>query len=454
MFDASAILLEKYGVRFDAEEGRWVTTEKDHKIHINSKGVPDKGNPYVIAVMKGEDPKTVKSKSAQADRSTQIKTIRRANNRLGKILREHEEAQEKQRQREMRLDELEMWIDTSENLRNQYQATLDRLKGQEDSTEYKEALEKREKYEDILRESKEERDALLKEQESYDDHAYIDKYEKAAKERDEAVLAAFPSAKDCTTTEEVEDYLKARGYFSNPMYPAVRNDRRIDLLQMSDENSRALAEHLDALADDYPWVVGEMGGVSCLREGGFGTWAFTDGYSAVTFNSDYWGKYGDSIEKSFQKTCESDFHPPGLTSQSVIDHEFTHVMEQIINGHPTFEHDERYADYETASDYVMAKVAERMGVGTSQKERQEIRRAVSRYSADNQGIKQGEDGSVWTDDSYGANTEFLAEAIAEARCSAQPRKISLMVLEEFNKLIDDLGFERKRNDGRQDAADL
>lgn len=36
------------------EEGRWVTTENDHRIHLNEEGVPDKGNPYVLAVMRGE----------------------------------------------------------------------------------------------------------------------------------------------------------------------------------------------------------------------------------------------------------------------------------------------------------------------------------------------------------------------------------------------------------------
>lgn len=42
------------------EEGRWVTTENDHKVHINEEGVPDKGNPHVLAAMRGEgtNPKT------------------------------------------------------------------------------------------------------------------------------------------------------------------------------------------------------------------------------------------------------------------------------------------------------------------------------------------------------------------------------------------------------------
>ena len=44
--------------RFDAEKGKWVTThEKKRKIHINENGVPDKGNPFVIAKMTGAKPK-------------------------------------------------------------------------------------------------------------------------------------------------------------------------------------------------------------------------------------------------------------------------------------------------------------------------------------------------------------------------------------------------------------
>ena len=33
------------------DDGRWVTTENDHHIHINEEGVPDKGNPHVLKAM-------------------------------------------------------------------------------------------------------------------------------------------------------------------------------------------------------------------------------------------------------------------------------------------------------------------------------------------------------------------------------------------------------------------
>lgn len=39
---------ERRQKRLDAkdDDGRWVTTENDHKIHLNEEGVPDKGNPF------------------------------------------------------------------------------------------------------------------------------------------------------------------------------------------------------------------------------------------------------------------------------------------------------------------------------------------------------------------------------------------------------------------------
>ena len=39
--------------RFD-EEGHWITTENGHHIHFNDEGVPDMGNPHVLAMMNGK----------------------------------------------------------------------------------------------------------------------------------------------------------------------------------------------------------------------------------------------------------------------------------------------------------------------------------------------------------------------------------------------------------------
>jgi len=42
--------LRHYGVRMD-DDGRWITTENGHRVHLNEEGEPDKGNPHVVDKM-------------------------------------------------------------------------------------------------------------------------------------------------------------------------------------------------------------------------------------------------------------------------------------------------------------------------------------------------------------------------------------------------------------------
>ena len=43
--------LDARGYRAE-EEGRWITTENNHKARLNKKGEPDKGNKHVVDLMK------------------------------------------------------------------------------------------------------------------------------------------------------------------------------------------------------------------------------------------------------------------------------------------------------------------------------------------------------------------------------------------------------------------
>lgn len=53
----AARILARLDAKNDTDEGRWVTTENDNRIHLNKNGVPDKGNPFVLAAMTGKKPK-------------------------------------------------------------------------------------------------------------------------------------------------------------------------------------------------------------------------------------------------------------------------------------------------------------------------------------------------------------------------------------------------------------
>lgn len=59
---------------FDDDDGKWVTTENGHAIHITDDGEIDKGNPHVIAAVKGipaskSDLETAVSKCAKTEKS-------------------------------------------------------------------------------------------------------------------------------------------------------------------------------------------------------------------------------------------------------------------------------------------------------------------------------------------------------------------------------------------------
>lgn len=51
------------------EKGKWITTKKGHRIHLKENGEPDKGNPNVIAEMKGEELPVRKSVTKPEEKS-------------------------------------------------------------------------------------------------------------------------------------------------------------------------------------------------------------------------------------------------------------------------------------------------------------------------------------------------------------------------------------------------
>ena len=55
LVEVKKALVEVIKAKLSDGKGRWVTTKNDRKIFINSDGVPTKGNPHIIARMKGED---------------------------------------------------------------------------------------------------------------------------------------------------------------------------------------------------------------------------------------------------------------------------------------------------------------------------------------------------------------------------------------------------------------
>jgi hypothetical protein len=54
LFPIRERLRTRAALRLDADdEGKWITTENGHKVHLNEEGEPDKGNPHVVELMAG-----------------------------------------------------------------------------------------------------------------------------------------------------------------------------------------------------------------------------------------------------------------------------------------------------------------------------------------------------------------------------------------------------------------
>ena len=512
---AEEYLERLYGIRFDDEEGRWVTTEKDHKIHINSEGVPDKGNPFVLAVMQGRDPKTVKTERSSAGRKDpvgkrspeQIKTLR--TNATGaytkyreacvdatKALEQYKHAQldieyaktmehgaegrtqtlqAKVKRGEKKLQDLLGGEDKTVDLDQFYQKTsriadslaetdqrLNELTKMEergliskDEPELKNLLKRREKlqadlahhgeifaaYTDLevdkddlaktqskLSEWREQvRLAEAKEAELRPEKEKAERDRQAAKEaRDRAVLELIPSPDYCESTEDVRDYLAAKGYIkaddtsSSP--DGIDDNISFEEGQISIQNAVDVAKRMDSFFDDYPKLKGMVTSVQTVHEGK-GVYASIS-KSTETFGLSLSGSYyaSDKLAKSYSENVEDGYHPQGTDHTSIIDHEMTHFMEGAL--------ERVYQGDGKPADEVMRRVMTRIEGSYNSRKEQTYRKMVSRYAAENEGTYNGPKSKE-----YGRNAEWLAEAMAEARCSKEPRELSKVVREEFEGLL-------------------
>jgi len=263
------------------------------------------------------------------------------------------------------------------------------------------------------------------------------KYEKAATKRNEETLKKFKSVDDCKTSEDVTNYLRAKGYFSDGK-SAYEVDTSVDLSAMSDENAKTMAKNIERMLDDYPKIKGKIAGVEShdfskesnpsLRN----CYGFASGNN-IYINEKHFGDAGSAkAREDFENGVETGFHPKGTTMDYIYDHESTHVIEHLVNEH---------LGGKKASDIVMQRVQERMDGKYNPENDDYYRYQVSGYALENRGIERDKDGKIIkVDKVYGGNTEWLAEAMGEARTSKNPRPVAVAVREEFEKIMKEVGL--------------
>ena len=267
-------------------------------------------------------------------------------------------------------------------------------------------------------------------------------YEKTIAQYDRGVLNKFKSVEDCEFASDVTDYLRAKGYFVGER-GKFDADIDVNLDDMTTDYAKKIGGQIEKVFTDYPQFTGLIKGVDCHDMTNEPFMDNVYGYSQpsnggkVSLNYAYF-KPGGYIEKSYDKCVNDNFHPPGTTYESIVDHEFTHSMENIINDRLN---KGRPVGGQRAADIVMRRVQERLDGSYNKGNEDFYRLQVSEYALKNQGLERDADGKlIRVNTAYGGNTEWLAEAMAEARTSKSPRDIAVAVREEFEKLMREVGL--------------
>ena len=481
------------------DEGRWITTENGHKVHLNEEGEPDNGNKHVIEKMEGkESAKTIKHNIKSADDAKKhrenIRTLKDAVKKAeGDSERISEEFSKKEEETKKKIAELEEQINyfkeyTEEMSYEEAKKGADRVKAEiekvkkeiedhiekyghytdemppevweerhkftvkevdlEDEFDFvydkvvsayetidwsKEEIEKNKKELESFRAKKDEADKILQDAKGSHDNA-VAEYNAYFEERNKKTLERIKYISDIRTDDDATDYLRAKGYFRGE---PIDIDEHVDLSGMYGICAYHVVDNLDRFIKDYPFLKGELDGISCLsdKEGFYykdgETYAYAERRSRTVVFSE--GYFSDpfKIAESYDLSARSGFSSCTDYS-SIVDHEYTHIIEHMLN--------EKLGGRK-ASDIVAERVAMRRFELSTPEDAWDypeyfdfLRESVSGYSVDNKGTETDENGNL-VYKSYGMNTEFLAEAVSGARCTENPNNTVKWAKEEFDKLV-------------------
>ncbi len=278
-------------------------------------------------------------------------------------------------------------------------------------------------------------------------------YEEAAEQRNKEVLDTFKSVSDCKTSQDVTDYLRAKGYFRKDGESAYAADMRTDLTKMKPVYAKACAGQIESIMEDYPWFKGYMEGVDChdfLNDDGkvpgvkkedlANAYGYADGRH-FSFAEGFFGE-ADAVQEEFrhdpEKTYREDmdhgYHPKGTDYRAAVDHEMTHIMEKAIEENAKKKGMELYGG--SIANTVMKRVQEKLYGEYDPEKEAKVRFEVSKYAFSNKWVQ----GKTAVDPQM-RNSEWLAEAMSDARCSTSPGKVSLAVKETLEELMKEVGLQ-------------
>ena len=236
-------------------------------------------------------------------------------------------------------------------------------------------------------------------------------YNEYAAARNAETLKKFPTAEHCHMTDEVTDYLRAKGYFKGD---AIEVDSNVDLTGVQAVHAVNLADRIEVICEEIPAVMGQLGGIRGYDPGDEPAHKNAYAYAnyndkKVSLNLKWWGS--DDIERSYEKSKDIGFHPRLTSYWHMLDHEYTHVIEAMLN--------EKLGGRKNAANIIMRRAMKRWTGDKYNKELEgSFREMVSGYAARNMGTETTASGRLKYPE-YGRNAEFLAEAVAAGRARSE-----------------------------------
>ena len=181
-----------------------------------------------------------------------------------------------------------------------------------------------------------------------------------------------------------------------------------------------MAKSIMGVFDKFPRLKGWANGIQPMSMYDVGR---HPNYYAQTILNNPWGngliEYNpnrfatlDYIKLSYEKDVKSGFHPKGTQWQSIIVHEYGHVIDEFLT-----KNNAASSTVKNFSDYIFSDVCKIDG-----KSLDEIKNLLSRYANND-------------------HAEFFAEAIVEALTSPHPRKTASQVLEETERFMNDVNLK-------------
>lgn len=231
-------------------------------------------------------------------------------------------------------------------------------------------------------------------------------YTTMLQEHHQAIKEELGSIDNCTTAEDVGDWLSAEEIVNGECDFSVGCNTTL---------AKDGVKTLIGVINKYPTLKGKLGNVRVAKKGEMGSHTYADSNKSkklVRINPDL---CGDDVIRRYESDLSKGFHPANTEPSTILIHEYCHQIEYFMDTHlDTFSEGGKYARF---SDFVIKKVSKKLKMKIA-----ETQESVSKYS-----MQKSRDGARYK--------EFFAESLSEYFCSPAPRATAMEVGKLFEEYL-------------------